>query len=840
MAESTSLYVVRPSDLATLRAHLDAVRAGASRTVLLTAPLGGGKRAAVGELVRGLPQDDDFLVVRAQLSDEEDGLRTMLRLYAALYGALNRDVVLRGKVEMILNAQLPQHPKRVQQWYQAFVEGLKKAVPGDGEQTFQVTLPRDNPVIGFAEIVSGIARKMNVILDVQNVTHSHSIATFAALEALHDARREQGRLLMVLGTEAVDEVGRAWMPAPFLDFLDRRKDELHTVALEPWGEDDVRAFVASKGLELAAPGKVAELAKGRPAYVAELIDVLADQGKLGDALDGATLASLAPMTPDEGEIDAQGEAPQEGQRRKVGANDAGRVLYLCALLGLSFPSGLVADMDGLDRDSVDDLLDACPDLVKELQFSKGLGTWVYQFKRGLWRQAVLDLHTTDEDNEIARRVAAFMERFLVPRGYEFVVKTARVFAEHGAPGRAAVLRSVALGSDRPDVWAMTQDLLKYFEAIAWPDPMRRTIYMNLADRMVQGGDVEQAEKFITEALGWASEKGDRTMQAWMLFAGSRLDYRRQDLYRARDRAKDALKLYESLEDKNKCAELHNHLAMVEYTDGNANAALDRLRLALETANVPPVQANAEFIRGLIDRRNRKPVEAAEHFRKANELAGNIGLAALALEAGFHYGEALVASNQTTKAADVLVRVAQIAQALQNPVRERASVALLAQAHGMLHNYEAALQMANRTLQLTQELKFDRLVALDVYNVGYFNLMLGRATEALSLFSKAKERAPADDGNFLRELNYHVGVASLRIGEKSQAAGAFKDAIVWAQRTKDVKKQIAASEQLAAIEVDRGNKDGATRLLNDAIKVAEAANLREERKGLRRKLDEIEG
>ena len=839
MAESPSLFVARPSDVAALRAHYDAVRDGKSRTVVVEAPLGGGKRAAVGELVRSLPKDEDVLVIRAALSDEEDGLRTMLRLYAALYGALYRDTVLRGKVELILNAQLPQHPKRVQQWYQAFIEGLKKSVPAEGEQSFQVTLPRDNPVIGFAEILSGISRKMTTVLEVQNAFNSHSVSTFAALEGLHAARGENGKLLLILGIEPVTDAAKAWMPAPLLDFLDRRKDELHTVSIAPWGGEEVAAYVASKSLTAAAPGRIAELVAGRPAFVAELVDVLQERDLLGDALEGVTLQSLAPLAADAGEL-SEPAPPVEGKRREVGAADADRVQYLCALLGLSFPSGLVADMDALDRDSVDDLLDACGDLVQELQFSKGLGTWVYQFKKAIWRQAILDAHTSEQDHNIARNVAAFLEKYLVPRGYEFVVKTFRMFAEHGALQRAVVLRSVALGNDRPDVWAMTQDAVAYFDSVAWPDPMRRTVYMNLVDRMVQSGEVDPTERLVAEATTWASSKNDRTMEAWLLFAGSRLDFRRSDLYRSRDRAKDAVKLYTALEDKMKLAELQNHLAMIEYTDGNVNASLDHIRQALEVANVPPVQANAEFIRGLIAKKAKKLTEASEHFRKSNELAGAVGLAPLALEAGFHYGESLLMSQQTSKAADVLTRVAQIAQALQNKVRERASVALLAQAQGILHNYESALQFANRTLQLSQELKFDRFIPLDIYNVAYFNLQLGRHTEALSLFSKSRERANAEDVAFLRELSFHTGVANLRIGEKTSAASAFRDALNYAQKTKDFRKVMQASENLAGIELERGDKASAARLLNEAIKAAEAANLREERKGLRRKLDEIEG
>lgn len=115
---------------------------------------------------------------------------------------------------------------------------------------------------------------------------------------------------------------------------------------------------------------------------------------------------------------------------------------------------------------------------------------------------------------------------------------------------------------------------------------------------------------------------------------------------------------------------------------------------------------------------------------------------LALEAGFHYGEALLLSKQPSNAADVLARVAQLANQMQNPVRERSAAALLAQAQGQLRNFEAALQFANRTLQLTQTLKFDKFLPVDIYNVGYYNLALGRNTEAASLFGKARERAGA--------------------------------------------------------------------------------------------------
>ncbi len=836
MAEAASTYVARPSDLNRLRAELDAARNGTARFVVLEAPLGGGKRVIVQELLRTTQSDNDLLVIRAPMTEDMDGMRALMTLYAGLCTPLYRDATLRGKVEVILNAQLPQHPKRVQSWFTVFIDGLKKNVPQAGAQQIQLAVPADNPLAAFVEIVGAISKKMLTVLDVQNIHVLHTVAPFVALDGLIEGRK-QHRLLAVLGTETVDEAARAYMPAPWLDLLDRRKDDLVRLALEPWGGDDVAAYAQSRDFKVAAPARIAELAGGRPGYIGELIDYLDGAGKLGDDLEGVSLLSLVPTQIDEDELDPPSGPPKEGGRKHAGAADADRVFHLAALLGVQFPSGLVADMAGYERDSVDDLLDAAKGLVKEDQFHQGFGTWLYQFHKPLFREAVIAAHQSDEDKEIGRRVGLFMERVLAPRGHAFAVKTARVYAEHGAGQRANLLRSMALGQDEVQAWGMALDATKHFSAVAWPDPLRRTVYLNLIERMVNQGNVEETEKVIGEALAWATEREDRTLQAWLLFAGSRLDFRRSDLYRSRDRARDAAKLYAAVDDKFKIAEIENHLASIELQDGNPNAALDHIRKALEAANVPPVQANAEYIRGLIARRANRHEEAAEHFKKANELAGQLNMAPLALEAGFHFGEALLLSKQAGKAADVLARVAQIANQLKNPVRERSAAALLAQAHGQLKNYEAALQMANRTLQLTQSLKFDRFLPIDIYNVGFYNLALGRATEAASLFGKAKERSGGMDPRFLKDLSFNSGVAYARIGERNSAESAFGEALNHSRAAKDWRRFVEASEHLAGVVAPR-DKSAATRLLQDALAVADANNLKEERKGLRKKLDEL--
>ena len=848
MAESTTpLFVAHEADLATLKQHWSDVLRGHPRAVHITAPIGGGKRAMVGELCRAaVAEEGDTLVWRPALTDEEDGMQTLLRMYAGLFAGLHRNPVLRGKVEMALNSQLPKQPARVQRWYQAFIEGLKKGAPKPGDEKFQVIMPRDNPLIGLVELVTGIARKFPVILDLQNLHNTQSLAIAAMLEGLIREMNddEEMSLLLLMSSVEIDDVTKAWMSLPLQQALERCDERIHTVNLSPWGADEVSQYLQSKELSSDA-ARIAELSRGRPGFVAELVDWLSTNERL-DNLGDLTLETLADLTPDADELedsssdddDDDSKDKQVGQRKTAGVEDAGQVAFFAALLGLSFPSGLVADMGGYTRDSIDDIFDATEAVYKEMQFSEPMQTWIYQFHKAILRESVLARRTTEEDTALAQRVAAFMERFMVPRGYAYLVKTMRLFAQYKAPGRAARLRSAALSADQAQVWAMAHDLLRYFDEVEWPEQMRRTVYMNLLDRMVNTGDVNQTEALYNEAMKWASEREERNMQAWLLLAGSRLDLRRQDIYRARDRANDALKMYRGLDDKLKQAEILVHLGMIELNDGNPNAARDKAGEAVELANIPPILSNAAFIRGLVAKKERRLQEAIEQFRKANELAGQANQGPLALEAGLNLGKTMFEAGQHSKAADVLARVTQIAQALRNPTRERAATALLAQARASLKQYEGAIAAGQRTLQLTQALKFTRLEAVDLYNLGLFHLMKGSPTEAVSLFRQSRSKADATNVGFLKELLFNMGGALTQIGEHSAAIEAFRGALPAATQAKDWRKVVGANRQLAAYAAGSGDKNAAKRLLQAALAAANSGNLKEERKAIRKQIDSL--
>lgn len=845
---SPRLHVARPSDVAFLHEAFRAAQGGTPRTVVLTSSAGGGKRAMVGEFLRELKERESEAVIwRASLSEEEDGTQAMLRLYAGLYASLHADPGIKGKVELALNTALPSQPKRTQGWIQAFTEGLRKPGPKPGQDSFEVSLPRDNPMLGLVAVVKLIGERMPVVLEVQAVQASQSVGLFALLEALI-AGLPGTRTLIILGCETLDQSTRAWLPAPLVDLLDRRKGELELRAVEPWSTEDVAAYLQSKGSPLDAAA-LTRLTGGLPGYVAELADALAEADRLDEDLAEATLASLWPREVDEDELDEPTE-PASGGRRHAKAADLPEVAYRAALLGRAFPSTILADIAGLDRDSVDDLLDACTGLFSELQYSEPLQTWVYQFTRGVWRQGVIEAwrdqpERAEEAATIGRATASFMERALVPRSLTFVPRTARLYAELGDAGRASALRALALSGDQPQVWAMAHDLMNANPQVGWPGPMRRAVFTNLLDRLVQSGDVSQAEALFNDAMAWATEREDRAMQAWILFAGSRLDFRRQDLYRARDRARDALTLYKALGDNARQADLHNHLATVELQDGNTAATLEQVEEALKLGQIPTEQgprllpqvaAQAEFIRGQVQRRERKFTEASEHFRKANEIAGQTNQAGLALESGLAYGEALLAAGQGARAADVLQRVFQIAQALQNGNRGRAAAALLAQAHGSQRSFEAARRWAATTLDISKQLKLDALLPVDTYNVGFFTLAAGNANEALALFRQARATANLQDAAFAKELLFNLGVAALRVGEQNEATQAFNAALPAAQKLNDHRKVMGSYEALGDVALARGDKANAQRMYQGAIVAADAGGFKEERKALRRKLE----
>jgi len=850
LTQEARLFVARDSDLEVLQRVWKTARNTAPQLLRLQAPFGGGRRALSAEFLRAVDTaESDVIIWRVGSLDQENGLQWLVRMYGSLIAMFSRDVLQRGKVEMVLNAQLPGQPKRVQTWYQQFIAAMKEAKTDEQSGQVQLRLPQDNPLIGLIEVVAAISRKIPMIIEVQNPYVVHSVALAMFVEGVHsEAASSDGRVLQILFDEPESEVTKALYPMPLLDLYERRNDEVVVHAIAPWGADEAQAYLTSKGASSDA-ARIAEISGGRPGFIAEVVEILTERELLASDLSGVTMASLLPLSLDESELDVPDQPAAEGERTHATKDDIGKVTFFAALLGAAFPSNLVADMGAFDRDSIDDLLDAMGHLFEEVQFSNELGTWIYRFTRGTWREGVIEQNDNDEGHELARRVGMFMERFLVPRGYGFIAKTARVYAEHGAGQRASMMRANALTQDAPDIWGLGYDFTKYFDELPFPPALLRTIYMNLLDRLAGGGNPETADRVHSEITAWATEHEDRELTAWLLLNGSKLDLRRQDLFRARDRANDSFKLYEALENKARQAEVKNHLATIELQDGNPEAVLEHAAAAVELGSVdtedgkkaaiPAVLATAEQLRGLVARRQGQLEAAVGHFRQANEVAGTTGIAALALDSGLSYGEALLASRKVDEARDALDRVLQISRALRNPVRERQACELLSQAEGALGNPDKALPLAKRTLELTKSLKFDQALPIDLYNVGFFQLLNKQPTEALAFFRQAEAQiAQLGKHPVVKELHYFKGIAHRQVNQPAEAKVSLTNALPPLREAKDWRKLTSALDQLADIVGTEGDTDAARAHLTEALAVAKANQLKDERGALKKKLDAL--
>ena len=197
----------------------------------LQAPFGGGRRAITGELLRTIQGgSDDAVLWRVVCLDQEDGIQWLIRMYGALVANLGQDVLKRGKVEMVLNAQIPTQTKRVQGWYQAFISSMKESKTDNAKGAIQLKLPQDNPLLGLVEIIAAVSRKVPVVLDLQNpyVVYSAALAQF--LEALHAETKEgTSRLLVIAHDHPETAETKSFYPMPLADLYERRADIFQTL-----------------------------------------------------------------------------------------------------------------------------------------------------------------------------------------------------------------------------------------------------------------------------------------------------------------------------------------------------------------------------------------------------------------------------------------------------------------------------------------------------------------------------------------------------------------------------------------------------------------------------------
>jgi tetratricopeptide (TPR) repeat protein len=846
-ANAPSPAIARPADLDALQAAWRRADGGEATFVRLQAPFGGGRRALVGELLRTVAQPD-LVAWRLPAQEHETGVAWLVRAWGGLVGPLAHDAGARGRVEAALNGQLAAQTKRVQGWYEGFVTAVREAKVDATQGQVQLRVPQDNPLLALAEVTLGIARKLPVLLEFQAPQLVHSVAFAAFVETLMQAASAGShRLMVVLYDEPASDLRNSTYPAPLLELLGRRAASFTDVVMAPWSADDLGAWLASIGRSTEHAATLARLSDGRLGFAVELSEAFEADSDLAARAATASLADLVPTAVDADDLD---EAPADqaaDKPRHATADDARVVLQLAALVGQIFPSGLVAEMGGFTRDSVDDLLDAMGGLFEEVQYHEQMATWLYRFKRGTWREGLLASFDTEADRDLTRRVAMYMERFLVPRGPAFMAHTARTWAQAHEYGRAGNMRAVTLTNDAADAWGMTWDLMRAHPEVDWQPVLKRSVWTTLLDHLVQTGSVAQAEAVTQEAQTWADANQDAELQAWLLLNTSKLSGRRQDFLAARQQAASAITAYDTLGNRNKVAEVWAHLAQIELGDEKTEAALQAVDQAIafgsredgegRTVVQPSIVVTAELVRGAAARQAGQLDQAIQHFRQANEVAGAVGLAPQALEAGVGLGEATLAAGKPDEARQILSRVMLACRQVGALPRERNAAQLLAQIEGRAGKFAEALELSKRVLQITQQLRFDAALPVDLFNVGFYTLTQNKGAEALPFFEGALQRLAGQDANpLLRDLLYYAGIASLQAGKVDAGKAHLERALPILSAAGDARKLLSSLDNLGRISAHGGNKVDAKGWYEKAIEVANQAGLKDERRDLQKRLD----
>ena len=170
-----------------------------------------------------------------------------MKLYAGALSFLHGNPGLRGKVELALNSRKPSQPQRIQNWIGSFLDGMKKGSPKIGETQFQLHIPSDNPLLGFVELMHLIAESYPVLLEIQNIHHTHSVAIATMVKALlhKTSRSENSKLLTILSCVSLEE-NSGWVSQPLQDVFTEASDTFQTVHLESWGVAEVEKYLTSK------------------------------------------------------------------------------------------------------------------------------------------------------------------------------------------------------------------------------------------------------------------------------------------------------------------------------------------------------------------------------------------------------------------------------------------------------------------------------------------------------------------------------------------------------------------------------------------------------------------
>lgn len=807
-----------------------------------------GRGALVTHL---LEEDDGRLGLRWRFSERDDGVAALLRVHAGVSVALVQDrdaarVALDG-----LRDEDRERTERLGNWLATFTTQLAASKPGaDGK--LELRLPKDNPYWGLLHTVQELTQDQPLVIELAGVNAVTSPAFWVWLHQLWQAvqRRKLPVLWVVApsrssyGEDATDD-----SPTPsrmLFGLLDGHVDAaLECPALdEPQVQEVLDLTYRPHTLPAELAPALRGMSDGLPVQLADLLALMeAEEVVVWDDPDGYTLTrpvadlslrSLIPTT--EFEAQAGDDAGPEGSRDREQLAES--ILRAAAVEGELFTSGLVADVLGLPRDVVDDLLDEMDEIVEEVRHLEAAGSWQYRFVRPTYHRYYAATGVDRKTRNLPSKIARALVDTYLPASFGYLPVAARLFGSAGQGRQARNLLALAMGSDRLDLSRDAIEILQSVGTEGLPEGLARMIHAEPAERAVNGAAPEVARQMLDYLRRWADQHDDTALGAYEQLLRSKLATRERDLDAALTHAQQALDGFRDAGERVRSAETLNQMAMLSLHRRDAAGAKKYLDLSSKESNIPPVKAHALFIRGLLHMGERKLSAAAESFGQSASTAKDAGNALLALEAQLKQGEMLIVQGRATSARRPLRMALGSAKAMGAPSLERSASVLLSQAEGASGNSAEAYDLARDALALAQQMNLTQALAGDLYHCGLFAAAAGQRDEALDYFRQATDAAPEQDVTLRKEIQFHLGQMAMAAGDLDAADGALSESLQLARQVGDAARIARTLRAQGLVAEKREDTAAARTLYEQAIETMTTPALQKERAELAQHLKSL--
>jgi len=847
-------FVGRAAALDSLVAAYEASESG-PHTLLLGGEPGVGRRATLGKLMGRLGElDDQPVVLRLRGEAHDDSIRTLLRIYGSFVTGLARSSAFgeAGADGLLHDAANSVADDAVADWLRQIAQSVYELKSYSGPGNYQIQLPPENPYQGLLHAIDVLGPRTRWLVDLFELGSVTSSALWVFLSALVGrarARKWKVLFLVTPGPNRYAEKPKDGKPGPssYLQSLFGGSDTVELVGLntDEIGEllaDTYRPHRFPEGLA----ARLTKLSGGHPDTLHELLDALEedetitwdDEGYSLTDLDDVDFDVLVPMAAeDEDEADADddvGSVPVEMKET---------VLYVAAHAGRTFVASAIRSFLDVDEDLVDDALDEMDHVVEEVRYDEALGSWLYRFRYAFFERWFRDNApdgTKFKSADIDKSLATVMMQSYAPASFDYVPRAAELFARAGEGQGARALLQMALTSERPELGEFALQIATRFEDSPFPEGLVRSIHMAMADRAVNTLQVPAAETIVERTRAWADGQLDLTTQGYCDLLRCRLLVRQGQFDEAHDQGQVALAAFVEAGDPTRQGETLNQLAMIELNRGQDAAAETFVKKAGKATTIPPVRAHSQYIAGLIDKRRRKLPGALANFARATELSSRSGNLALSLESMLNEGEIALILGKVAERAPLLERAMEMSRAMRSPQRERVAARLLCQAEAARGHGEAAFEIAQHALKLTQELGLEKQEDIDLYHCGLFAVLAGKKEEGVEFLKSARTAAEANGNQgLLPEILFNLGQVRLAEGDFEGARGQMEDALGMIRAKGDRRRELQVLEHLGLALGAAGDLQGAVARLKEASDKAVGPQFKEYRKALRKRIAEAQ-